>query len=129
MIELSKKIGEVEFDGLITDLIPCTEVRGKVIRKLDAKATLVRGTMLAMSSTDSKLVVLGTEAAAGETLTPDCILCDDIEVGTADDVPAVVYTAGCFDPNKVVVAEGHTITAAEYDTLRKYSIVFKAANE
>ena len=130
MANLSQKIGEMNYDGLFTDITPKSEVRGKTIRKLGTKATLVRGTILAMSSGsagDGKLVVLGTTAASNETLTPDCILCDDVEVGTSADVKAAVYTAGCFDPNKVTVKSGYTVSAADYDTLRKYGIVFKAA--
>ena len=68
--------------------------------------------------------------ASGETAdtyTPDCILCDDTEVGTTDDTPVDVYAAGCFNPEKVTVAEGYTITQADKDKLRAYSIVFKAA--
>lgn len=130
MAYLSRKVGEMEFDGLISDLTPKTEVRGKTIRKLGTAGTLVRGTILAMSSGsagDGKLVILGTTAETNETLTPDCVLCQDVEVGTAADVNAAVYTAGCFDPAKVTVKTGYTVTDADYDTLRKYGIVFKAA--
>lgn len=127
MAEISRKLGEMNYDGLITDITPKTEVRGKTIRKLTEKAVLVRGTILAKSSEDDKLVVLGESANGGETLTPDCILCDDVEVGTDADVNAAVYTAGCFDPNKVTVKAEYTIKAEDYDALRKYGIVFKAA--
>ena len=126
---LSKKLGEMEYDGLVTDIIPETEVRGKTIRKMAAETVLKRGTILCMSGTDNKLVILGTTAADSETLTPDCILCDDVTVGTSDDVIATVYTAGCFNTDKVIVKSGYTITAADYDTLRKYGIVFKAASK
>lgn len=131
MANLYKKLGEMDFDGLISDITPKTEVRAKKIRKLGTAATLKRGTILAMSSGtggDGKLVVLGTTAAANETLTPDCILTDDIEVGTANDVVTTVYTAGCFDSGKIAVKSGYTMTAADYDALRKYGIVFKAAS-
>ena len=50
MINLSEKLGEMTFDGLITDIKPAPEVRGGVIRKLSAAATLKRGTILAKSS-------------------------------------------------------------------------------
>ena len=63
MINLSEKLGEMTFDGLITDIKPAPEVRGGVIRKLSAAATLKRGTILAKSSGtagDGKLVVLGS---------------------------------------------------------------------
>lgn len=129
-VNLSKKIGESEYDGLITDLTPQPIVRGGTLRKLAAAATLVRGTILAKSSGtagDGKLVVLGTTAETNETLTPDCILCDDTDVGTAEDVNVPVYFAGCFDPEKVTVDEGYTITEDDFDKLRERGILFKAA--
>jgi len=131
MTNLSRKVGEMEYDGLVSDVTPKVEVRGKTIRKLSAETTLKRGTILAMSSGtggDGKLVVLGTTAGSNETLTPDCILCDDIVVGTSEDVIATVYTAGCFNTAKTIVATGYTMTSADYDSLRKYGIVFKASN-
>ena len=124
MASLNRKIGEMGFDGLITQLIPPVQVRGRTIRKLGAAATLKRGTIMAISSTDGKLVMLGTNAASGETLTPDCILTDDIDVGTDADINAAVYTAGCFDFGKCTVAENYTVTAADYDALRVRDIVF-----
>ena len=126
MKNLNAKVGEMEYDGLVVDLVPEVEVRGGTIRKLAKETTLKRGTILAKSSKDITLVVLGT-AADGETLTPDCILCDDTVVGTDADVSVSVYTAGCFNTNRVHVADGYTISAADFDALRKYSIVFKAA--
>ena len=104
-INLSNKLGESTYDGLITDVTPAPIVRGGTIRKLGTAATLKRGTVLAKSSGtagDGKLVILGTSAESNETLTPDCILCDDVDVGTAEDVTVPVYFAGCFDPNKVI---------------------------
>ncbi len=130
MTNLNAKIGEMEYDGLVSDITPKTEVRAGTIRKLSEKATLKRGTILAISSGtagDGKLVVLGTTAASNETLAPHSILTDDIEVGTDADVSTTVYTAGCFNSDKVTVADNYTITAADLDTLRKYGIVFKAA--
>ena len=127
MINLSEKLGEMTFDGLITDIKPAPEVRGGVIRKLSAAATLQRGTILAKSSGDGKLVVLGSKAKENETLTPDCILCDDIDVGTAADEKVAVYTAGCFDIGKVTVSASYIITEGDKDNLRMRGIVFKAA--
>lgn len=127
MINLSEKLGEMTFDGLITDIKPAPEVRGGVIRELSAAATLKRGTILAKSSGDGKLVVLGSAAKENETLTPDCILCDDIDVGTAADEKVAVYTAGCFDIGKVTVASTYNITEGDKDNLRMRGIVFKAA--
>lgn len=82
MTNLSKKLGEMNFDGLFTDVVPAVQVRGGVIRKQTTSAvTLKRGTILAKSygtAGDGKLVILGSTAANNETLTPDCVLCDDV---------------------------------------------------
>ena len=127
---IGQKIGEFQFDELVTDINPAVVVNGGVIKALASETTLKRGTILARSSGtggSGKLVVLGTVAGENETLTTDCILCDDTVVGTSD-VNACVYFAGCFDPNKVIVADNYTITDADKDALRSRGIFFKAAN-
>ena len=118
--ELRQKLGSMEYDGLITGLNPPVRVDGGTIAKLAAPATLQRGTLLGKADSGLLSIYDGTG-------TPDCILCDDTEVGTAEDVPVDVYVAGCFDPEKVTVGDGYTITQADKDKLRTYSIVFKAA--
>ena len=118
--ELRQKLGSMEYDGLITGLNPPTRVDGGTIAKLAAPATLKRGTLLGKADSGLLSIYDGTG-------TPDCILCDDTEVGTDEDVPVDVYAAGCFDPEKVTVGDGYTITQADKDKLRTYSIVFKAA--
>ncbi len=112
----------MEYDGLITGLNPPARVEGGVIGKLSAPATYKRGTLLGKSSDTGLLSIYD-----GST-TPDCILCDDTEIGTEEDVEAVVYAAGCFDPAKLTLAEGYTLTQADKDKLRTYSIIFKAAS-
>lgn len=127
---LNEKIEEVTPDGLISDTQPALLTRARTIRKLGTAGKLVRGTVMAMSSGsagDGKLVVLGTSAASNETLTPDCILADDVEVGTSADVAVVAYISGCFDPDHITVATGYTITAADYEALRIRNILFKDA--
>ena len=128
---LYSKLGDVEYDGLITDVLPEVIKRAVTIRKLGTAATLVRGTILAKSSGsagDGKMVVLGNTAASNETLTADCILCDDVEVGTAADVIATVYVAGCFDKSKCTVKSGYTISEDDLDALRERGILFKTAS-
>ena len=121
MSELSKSLGTMEYDGLIADINPKLVVSGGIIRKLGTAGTIKRGTILAKSggtAGDNKLVVLGTAAASNEVLTAYCILCDDVDVGTADDVTAPVYLMGCFNSNKVTVADSYTMTEADKDALR-----------
>ena len=172
---LSRKIDSMEYDGLISGLTPAVTVKGGTLRALSAAATYKRGTVLAKSSVDGKLVILGTEGAAAveasaavytktsdvaltngktyytkagdvytavtspnvanigdyyelttpavdaadaEVLTPDCVLADDIDVGTAADENVAVYDAGCFDPNKLIVASDYTISDADIEALR-----------
>lgn len=131
MTNLSKKLGEMNFDGLFTDVVPAVQVRGGTIRKQTTSAvTLKRGTILAKSygaAGDGKLVILGSTAANNETLTPDCVLCDDVTVGTDADEKVAVYTAGCFDPDKVSATASYSITETDKDNLRMRGIVFKDA--
>ena len=121
MTEIGKKIGEMQFDELITDINPAVVVSGGTIAKLATETTLVRGTVLSKGD-DGKLAVMADGATA------DCILCDDTIVGTAEDVSTCVYIADCFDPNKVTVADGYALTEKDKDALRMRGIIFKAAN-
>ena len=130
MTELSKNLGSMDLDGLVADINPKLVVSGATIRKLSKADTIKRGTIMAKSSGtsgDGKLVVLGTAAGSSETLTAYCILCDDVEVGTTDDVNVPVYLMGCFNINKCTVANSYVITEADKDALRNGGIVFKAA--
>lgn len=127
-VDLYRNVGEMAYDGLITDIYPAIVVRGGTIRKLAAAATLSRGTILAKSggtAGDGKLVILGTSAVSNETLTPYAILAEDTAVGTSADAVASIYYAGCFDLAKCIVDEGYDITDADLDALRGWNIVFK----
>lgn len=124
--DLHEKVGSVEFDQLFASIDPPARVRGGTIRKLGTAATLKRGTILAKSSGsagDGKLVILGTTAATNETLTADCILTDDLTVGTSADENTTVYITGDFNINKMIVATGYTITEADKDALRMKGIL------
>ena len=124
--DLHEKIGEVTIENLIAGLEPRPLTHAGTIRKLSTAATLKRGTLLAKSSGtagDGKLVIFGTEAASNETLTPDCVLVDDIDVGTTDDENAVVWFAGCFNEDALIMAEGATLTEDDKDELRKKGII------
>ncbi len=125
----SSKIGEMNYDGLISDITPAAVVTGAIIRKESAeKAVYARGTVFAKSSVDSKLVILGTAASDGETLEAYAILTDDVEVDASADVSATFYIAGCFDLAKCAVKTDYAITEADKDALRKYGIIFKNAS-
>ena len=130
--DLKEVIGEVGFEKLFAGINPPAIVRGGVIRKLGTAGTIKRGTILAKSSGsagDGKLVVLGETAATNETLTADCILTDDIDVGTANDENVTVYVAGSFNREACIVKSGYTITEDDLDVLRERGILFATVQE
>lgn len=131
---LDENIGAVEYDGLIAGNVPVADVFTVKIRKeATATATLKRGTVLALSASgtaaDGKMVILGTTAASNETLVANCILCDDVEVGTAADVNVLAYRTGRFARNKLIVKNGYTMTAADEQALREGGILLDDAIE
>jgi hypothetical protein len=102
----------------------------RTIRKLSAAATYKAGTALALSggtAGDGKLVILGTAAESNETLTANCILAEDVEIGTDADVQALVFLSGHANANKLTVASSHTITAAEIEAFRAAGIYLENA--
>ena len=107
----NEKLGEVEYDGLIVGLNPKKRVGPGVIAKGAAETTYVRGTVFAKSAKDGKLYILGSTATSGDTLTADCILVQDVTVGTT-----------CFNPEKLTVKDSYTMTEADKDALRMRDI-------
>ncbi|MBR3239146.1 MAG: head decoration protein [Oscillospiraceae bacterium] len=130
--DLHEKIGSVEFEKLFAGMQPREMTHAATIRKLSTAATMKRGTLLAKSSGsggDGKLVIFGTTAATNETLTPDCVLCNDIEVGTTNDENALVYIAGNFNEAALIMATGASLTEADRDALRERGIILGTIQE
>lgn len=124
--DLHEKIGEVSYENLFAGLEPKAITHPGVIRKLGTSGTLKRGTLLAKSSGsagDGKLVIFGTTAATNETLTADCILVDDVDVGTTNDENVVVWIAGNFVEASLIMATGASLTEADRDALRERGII------
>lgn len=129
---LDENLGSVGYDGLIVANEPVADVFTVTIRKEAAAATYKRGTVLALSAgtaDDGKLVILGSTATTNETLTANCILAEDVEVGTAEDVTALAYRTGHFARNKLAVASGYTLKATDEEELRKAGILLSDAIE
>ncbi len=122
---LSNDLGNVELDQLVNGLVPPATTAARTIRRLETETTIKRGTIMAKSSEDDMLVILGSEAGSGETLTPDCIIAADVIVGTDEDLNVAAYVSGCFNTDKVIVADEYTITAADLDALRVRNIVLR----
>lgn len=119
MTNLSNKLGDMEFDGLISGLNPAPVTVGGTFAAVAEATTIKRGTLLQKA---------GGKLAVYTSGNPDCILADDIEAGTSD-VAAVVYITGCFNTTKVEAMTGATLTDAAIDTLRTKGIIFKASAE
>ena len=118
---LNGKVGSVEHDNLISGMTPPPKVASGVIAKLTgAAATYPRGAVLAKSAADGKLYLLGSDTPGD--LTPDCVLCDEEDIGTDADANVAVYVMGCFNPGAVTVKEEYTITQADKDALRERGI-------
>lgn len=128
---LDENIGTVDYDGLIVTNEPVADVFTVTIRmEASAKATLKRGTVLALSSGtagDGKMVALGTTAGSNETLTANAILCDDTEIGTAADVEATAYRTGHFARNKLIFSGEYTLKPADEEALRAAGILLSDA--
>lgn len=130
MSNLYEDLGEQSFDGLIAASYPLADVFHIVIRRLSEEATLKRGTLLNLSTGtagDGKYVIHGTNAAANETLTANCILAEDTVVGTASDVIARAYRTGHFVKENLIIAAGSVITDADKEALRDVGILLSSA--
>lgn len=127
---LDENLGSVGYDGLIVANEPVADVFTVTIRKeATAAAAYKRGTVLALSAGDGKLVILGSTATTNETLTANCILAEDVEVGTTADVTVLAYRTGHFARNKLAVASGCTLKATDEEELRKSGILLSDAIE
>ena len=127
---LDENLGSVGYDGLIVANEPVADVLTVTIRKeATAAATYKRGTVLALSAGTGKLVILGSTATTNETLTANCILAEDVEVGTTADVTVLAYRTGHFARNKLAFASGYTLKATDEEELRKAGILLSDAIE
>lgn len=129
---LDENLGSVGYDGLIVANEPVADVFTVTIRKEAAAATYKRGTVLALpagTAGDGKLVILGSTATTNETLTANCILAEDVEVGTTADVTVLAYRTGHFARNKLAVASGYALKATDEEELRKAGILLSDAIE
>lgn len=125
---LDETLGTVGYDNLINGLYPPAEPFSVVIRKGSAETTYKRGTVLALAG-DGKYVILGTAAASNETLTANCVLAEDVTVGTANDETAVAYRTGHFNSNALIMDAEHTFSAADKEALRGVGILISDAVE
>lgn len=127
---MNETIGSVNFENLIVDICPPANVYSITIRKGTTETALKRGTVLALSTGtagDGKLVQLGTTAAENEALTANCILAENVIVGTTGDITALAYRTGHFNRKSLIVADDYTLKAADEEALRSGGILLSDA--
>ena len=131
MSKAYERIETPKADGLIVDINPPADVMAVKIRKeTSAAATLKRGTVLALSTGtagDGEYVILGTTAVQNETLTANCILAEDVEVGTEGSAIALAYRTGHFAQDKLITASGKQFAATDKEALRDVGIIVSDA--
>lgn len=112
MANLIEKMAIDPHDGLIATSFPAADVFHVTIRRLSgAAAVLKRRTLLDLSTGtagDRLYVIHGTTAEEHEVLTANCILAEDVEVGTSAEVTALAYRTGHFVENKLILKDGTT---------------------
>lgn len=124
MSRLDENLGGVGFDNLIADSYPPTDVFS--VQLTAGQGILERGTLLARKD-DGTMEMIGTET----TGKANAILSDPVDTGDAEGeaVPGIAYRTGHFNTNRLIVAEGYEITAADREALRVAGILTSEAVE
>ena len=122
-MKMYEQIGEFTPDSLIVS--PDFPILKSGIGLKPGYGILKRGSLI-VKAADGSGYLAGTEAAETSVFG---ILTDDTNTGTdknaTDNIPAVVYQTGEFNPEAVKVADGATVGEFE-DEMKKISIFLRA---
>ncbi len=122
-MKMYEQIGEFTPDSLIVS--PDFPILKSGIGLKPGYGILKRGSLI-VKAADGSGYLAGTEAAETSVFG---ILTDDTDTGTdktvTDNIPAVVYQTGEFNPEAVKVADGATVGEFE-DEMKKISIFLRA---
>lgn len=122
-MKMYEQIGEFTPDSLIVS--PDFPILKSGIGLKPGYGVLKRGSLI-VKAADGSGYLAGTEAAETSVFG---ILTDDTDTGTdktvTDNIPAVVYQTGEFNPEAVKVADGATVGEFE-DEMKKISIFLRA---
>lgn len=125
MSRLDENLGGVGFDNLIADSYPPADVFS--VQLAAGQGILERGTLLARKD-DGTMEMIGTET----TGKANAVLSDPVDTGDSaegETVPGIAYRTGHFNTNRLIVAEGYEITAADREALRTAGILTSDAVE
>lgn len=99
--DASSVLTEVKVDGTAVTAYSYNPVTGEILFET--------------APANSKTIAIKYTTGGGNA---DCVLADDVEVGTTADENVVVYVEGNFNEDALIVAEDYTITEADKDELR-----------
>ena len=119
MARIDETIGSVGYDNLINSMAPGAQVFS--VQLAAGQGVLERGTLLA--SADGGMVMI----SAGTTGKANAVLAETVDATEA--VTGIAYRTGHFNANKLIVAEGYEITAADKEALRVAGILISDAVE
>ena len=139
MSRLDENLGGVGFDNLIADSYPPTDVFS--VQLTAGQGILERGTLLALKD-DGTMEMIGTET----TGKANAVLAEPVDTGAPaaetqadgdgetattdpETVPGIAYRTGHFNTNRLIVAEGYEVTAADREALRVAGILTSEAVE
>ena len=116
---LDETLGAVGYDNLFNGITPGAEVFSVQIAA--GQGVLERGTLLA--ATDGGMVKI----SAATTGKANAVLAETVDATEA--VNGIAYRTGHFNANKLIVADGYEITAADKEALRVAGILISDAVE
>lgn len=116
-IPMNETIKTPAYDGLIVDINPPADVFSVKVKA--GQGVLKRGSLLSLADGEVSLMNTGGKA--------NCILAEDVDATEAAN--GLAYRTGHFAANKLIVAEGYTITAADKEALREVGILLSDAME
>ena len=121
MSRLDENLGAVGYDNLINGVYPPAEVF--TVQVAAGQGVLERGTLLATAEGGMVMISAGTTGKA------NAVLAEAVDTGAGDAVYAIAYRTGHFNTNKLIVADGYEITAADKEALRVAGILISDAVE
>lgn len=116
---LDENLGSVGYDNLVNGIAPGAEVFS--VQLAAGQGVLERGTLLAV--TDGGMVKI----SADTTGKANAVLAETVDATEA--VTGIAYRTGHFNANKLIVADGYEITAADKEALRVAGILISDAVE
>ncbi len=136
-----ENIGIVDFDNLIAGMYPPPEVFH--VELAAGQGLLERGTLLALNNGIQEKITIATTGKANAVLA-EAVYTGEPEAGnssgdseeeqagttdTAATVMGIAYRTGHFNTNRLIVAEGYEVTAADKEALRMVGVLLSDAVE